>query len=66
MYLPYECTDNRDEFIDCFAKLGVFIAHIITIVGDFNANLSSRAAYRFAVYRYFTGMFPVGTPALGH
>ena len=61
MYLPYECTDNRDEFIDCLAKLGVYLliistAHIITIVGDFNANLSSRAAYRFAVYRC-TGIF---------
>ena len=42
MYLPYECTDNRDEFIDCLAKLGVFIDNInstyITIVGDFNVK----------------------------
>ena len=48
VYLPYECTDNRDEFVDCLAKLGVFIDNInstyITIVGDFNANLS-RAAF---------------------
>ena len=49
VYLPYECTDNRDEFIDCLAKLGVFIDNInstyITIVGDFNANLSRASLF---------------------
>ena len=43
VYLPYECTDNRDEFNDRLAKLNVFINNIsstcVTVVGDFNANL---------------------------
>ena len=43
MYLPYECDENRDDYIDCLEKLNVVVDTInstyITIVGDFNANL---------------------------
>ena len=49
VYLPYECTDNTDEFNDCLAKLNVFIDSInstcVTIVGDFNANLSRASLF---------------------
>ena len=44
MYLPYECDKNRDHYIDCLEKLNVVVENInstyITIVGDFNANIS--------------------------
>ena len=49
VYLPYECTDNTDEFNDCLTKLNVFIDSInstcVTIVGDFNANLSRASLF---------------------
>ena len=49
VYLPYDCMDNRDEFIDCLAKLKTFIDCIdstcITVVGDFNANLSRTSLF---------------------
>ena len=49
VYLPNECTDNTDEFNDCLAKLNVFIQSInstcVTIVGDFNANLSRASSF---------------------
>ena len=49
VYLPYDCMDNRDEFIDCLAKLNTFIDCIdstcITVVGDFNANLSRTSLF---------------------
>ena len=49
VYLPYECTDNTDEFNDCLAKLNVFIDSInstcVTILGDFNANLSRASSF---------------------
>ena len=49
VYLPYECTDNTDEFNDCLVKLNVFIDSInstcVTIVGDFNANLSRASLF---------------------
>ena len=47
MYLPYECVDNRDDYSDCLAKLNVVIGNInttcITVIGDFNANLSKQS-----------------------
>ena len=53
VYLPY---DNMDELIDCFAKLGVFIYNInstyITIVGDFNANLSRASLFGDLLLRF--------------
>ena len=44
VYLPYECTDNHDMYVDYLSKIAVFTAGInstcIFIVGDFNADLS--------------------------
>ena len=49
VYLPYECTDNRDECNDRLAKLNVFINNIsstcVTVVSDFNANLSRTSIF---------------------
>ena len=49
MYLPYECDENRDDYIDCLEKLNVVVENInstyITIVGDFNANLSRGSVF---------------------
>lgn len=49
VYLPYEYVDNRDEFMDCIAKLDVFVQNItstfVTIVGDFNANISRQSVF---------------------
>ena len=49
VYLPYECVDNRDDYSDCLAKLNVIIENInstcITVIGDFNANLSKQSAF---------------------
>ena len=49
VYLPYECDENRDDYIDCLEKLNVVVENInstyITIVGDFNANLSRNSVF---------------------
>ena len=49
VYLPYECTDTTDEFNDCLAKINVLTDSIkitcVTIVGDFNANLSRASSF---------------------
>ena len=44
VYLPYDCTDNREIYIDYLSKIVAFTSGInntcITIVGDFNADIS--------------------------
>ena len=44
VYLPYECDENRDDYIDCLEKLNMVVENI-TIVGDFNANLSRSSVF---------------------
>ena len=49
VYLPYECTDNHDMYMDYLSKIAVFTAGInstcIFIVGDFNADLSKTSTF---------------------
>ena len=49
VYLPCECVDNRDDYSDCLAKRNVVIENInstcITVIGDFNANLSKHSMF---------------------
>ena len=49
MYLPYECDENRDDYIDCLEKLNMVVENIdsthITLVGDYNANLSRSSVF---------------------
>ena len=49
VYLPYECMDNHDMYMDYLSKIAVFTAGInstcIFIVGDFNADLSKRSPF---------------------
>ena len=56
VYLPYECEDNRDRFNDCLAKLSVFADNItstyVTIVGDFNANISRQSVFGNALQKF--------------
>ena len=44
VYLPYDCTDNREIYIDYLSNIVVFTSGInntwITIVRDFNADIS--------------------------
>ena len=49
MYVPYECDENREDYIDCLEKLNVVVENInnayITSVGAFNANLSRSSVF---------------------
>ena len=49
VYLPYECTDNDDMYMDYLSKSAVFTAGInsrcIFIVSDFNADLSKTSPF---------------------
>lgn len=44
VYLPYECSENEDEFVDRLSKLNVLLDELdstcVTIVGDFNSNIN--------------------------
>ena len=43
IYLPYECNDNNDAFLECLGKIQSIIQssnnQCIYMIGDFNANL---------------------------
>ena len=43
VYLPYECSDNEDDYIKCLSELQTIIESLgntsFAIVGDWNANL---------------------------
>ena len=42
VYMPYQCEENHDEYLDKLGALGAIISELecscFTIVGDFNAN----------------------------
>ena len=48
VYLPYECPDNEDEYIEKLSMLDNIIENInhssYTLVGDFNANITSSSS----------------------
>ena len=52
-YLPFECIDNTDDYIEKLTLLESFIENIshasFALVGDFNANVSSGSS-KFAEY----------------
>ena len=43
VYLPYECEENKEEFIDRLSKLNVLQEELdstcVSIIGDFNSNV---------------------------
>ena len=47
VYLPYECEENRERFIDYMSKIAVYVDSInslcVTITGDFNADISKKS-----------------------
>ena len=43
VYLPYQCTDNEEDYLTCLSGLSAFIEGLdntnFMIIGDWNANL---------------------------
>ena len=44
VYLPYQCNENYDKYMDCIGKIESIVQGLnepnLVIVGDFNANLA--------------------------
>ena len=51
VYLPYQCIDNEDEYINCLGAIKSFIEELdctnFLIIGDWNANLSNSGSTLF-------------------
>ena len=51
VYLPYQCNDNEDDYINCLSALKTFIDELdctnFVIIGDWNANLGNSGSTLF-------------------
>ena len=51
VYLPYQCNDNEDDYINCLSAIKTFIDELdctnFIIIGDWNANLGTSGSALF-------------------
>lgn len=52
IYLPYQCVENEETYMERLGALGAYIDEInctyVCVVGDWNANLRESSSYTFA------------------